>query len=136
MTTWLPRASGPLPSSTAERVPDFPRKFPRRGEIYWAPLNKVRPVLVVSNDHANQWTDHVTVVAITTQPAAKEYPTDVVLRTGHPLPQQGRILCQSIYTLAKDDLRGYRDDISPEQQTALDKALSVALGLPQPLPDP
>ena len=110
-------------------MPTFPRKFPRRGEIYWAPLNKVRPVVIVSNDHGNQWSDSVIVAPITTQPAAKVYPTDVPLPTGDPLPEAGRILCQSLYTLAKDDLKGYRDEITPDQQAALDKALSVALGL-------
>jgi mRNA-degrading endonuclease toxin of MazEF toxin-antitoxin module len=111
-------------------VADFPRKFPRRGEIYWAPAGtKIRPVVIVSNDNRNQFANAVVVAAITTQLSDKEYRVNVSLPAGDPLDKAGEILCGSIYTLLKDDLRSYRAPLRPEQLAEVDAALKIALAL-------
>ncbi len=110
-------------------MPEFPRKFPRRGEIYWAPMDKVRPVVIVSNDTGNQHSNSVVVVPITTQIREKRYPVDVHLDDGDPLPGECRITCNSLYTLLKDDLHEYRASLRPEQITEVDAALKVGLAL-------
>ena len=67
-------------------MPDFPNsKFPQRGEIYWAPLDKVRPVVVVSADIGNQHTDDVVVAALSTKIPKKKFPVNVHLPPGGPL---------------------------------------------------
>jgi mRNA-degrading endonuclease toxin of MazEF toxin-antitoxin module len=111
-------------------VVDFPKGFPRRGEIYWAPAaTKVRPVVIVSADHGNQHSNAVVVAALTSQVPAKKFPVNVHLPAGQPLPDPGVILCRSLYTLPKDELRNYRADLSEAQVAELDVALRVALTL-------
>lgn len=114
-------------------MPDFPREFPRRGEIYWAPLEKVRPVVIVSADTGNKFSNAVVVAALTTQPPKKRYPMNVQLPAGDPLEDASVILCRNLYTFLKDDLEEYRADLSQEQLEEVDQALISALELPKPL---
>jgi mRNA interferase MazF len=107
----------------------FPREFPRRGEIYWAQLEKVRPVVVVSADIGNKFSNAVVVAALTSQIPEKEYPMNVHLPAGHPLEDAGVILCRNLYTFLKEDLGTYRADLSEEQLAAVDRALISALEL-------
>lgn len=113
-------------------MPAFPRDFPRRGEIYWAPLEKVRPVLIVSADTGNKFSNAVVVAALTSQVPEKRYPMNVHLAAGDPLPEAGVVLCRNLYTFLKEDLEGYRADLKPEQLAEVDLALVSALELPKP----
>ena len=112
-------------------MPDFPRDFPRRGEIYWAQLEKVRPVVVVSADVGNKFSNAVVVAALTSQIPEKSYPMNVHLPSGEPLEDAGVILCRNLYTFLKEDLGTYRADLSQEQVAAVDQALISALELPK-----
>ncbi len=108
----------------------FPKKFPRRGEIYWAPAaTKVRPVLVVSAEHGNKYSASVVVAAITTKVPAKRFPVNVYLPANEPLPEAGEVRCRSLYELLKDDLKGYRCTLSDAKMAEVDAAIRVALGL-------
>ena len=107
----------------------FPKNFPRRGEIYWAPIDKVRPVVIVSADIGNQFTNAVVVAAITRTIPDKAYPVNVHLDVNDPLPDAGVILCRNLYTLLKGDLANYRADLSAAQLAQVDRALRVALAL-------
>ncbi len=107
----------------------FPKSFPRRGEIYWAPLDKVRPVVVVSGDHGNQFSNAVVVAAITRTIPEKKFPMNVHLPANQPLPDAGVVLCRNLYTLPKDDLHNYRADLTVDQMGEVDAALRVALSL-------
>lgn len=113
-------------------MPTFPNAFPRRGEIYWAPVDKLRPVVIVSADPGNQHSNAVVIAAITSKTPPKRYPMNVHLAAGDPLPQAGEILCRSLYTFKKDDLGEYRASLRPEQIALLDAALASALALPRP----
>ena len=111
-------------------MPEFPREYPRRGEIYWAPSTaKVRPVVVVSNDTGNKFGSTVIVAPLTRTIPAKKYPVNVHLHAGDPLPAAGVITCGSLYTLEKDDLNEYRADLRPEQLAEVDAALKASLAL-------
>ena len=92
-------------------------------------MDKVRPVVVVSNNTGNQRASTVVVVPFTSQLGDKQYPVDVHLRAGDPLPEAGRIMCGTLYTLLKEDLKGYRADLRPEQLAEVDAALVVSLAL-------
>lgn len=113
-------------------MPDFPREYPRRGEIYWAPLEKVRPVVIVSADTGNKFSNAVIVAALTTQTPKKKYPMNVHLPAGDPLEDASVVLCRSLYTFLKEDLEEYRADLNPGQLAAVDAALISALELPKP----
>jgi mRNA-degrading endonuclease toxin of MazEF toxin-antitoxin module len=110
-------------------VPTFPRRFPRRGEIYWVPLDKKRPAVVVSADIGNQYTNAVVVAAMTTTIAAKRFPVNVLLPAGQPLEKEGEVLCRNLYAMPKDELGGYRADLTSEQMDKVDAALRRALAL-------
>jgi mRNA-degrading endonuclease toxin of MazEF toxin-antitoxin module len=111
-------------------VPDFPnKKFPRRGEIYWAPLDKVRPVVVVSANSGNQFTEDVVVAALSTKIPGKQYPVNVHLPSGEPLPDAGVIKCRSLFALRKTDLKSFRACLSTAQMEQVDEALRKALAL-------
>jgi mRNA interferase MazF len=112
-------------------MPPFPRDFPRRGEIYWAQIDKMRPVVIVSADQGNKFSNAVVVAALTSKIPKKTYPMNVVLPAGDPLPDAGAILCRSLYTFLKEDLQNYRADLSADQLEELDQALISALELPR-----
>jgi mRNA interferase MazF len=114
-------------------VADFPNKFPRRGEVYWAPAaTKVRPVVVISDDIGNQYSGSVVVAAITTKLAKKRFPVNVRLPINDPLPKEGEVLCRSIYAMPKEELKGYRATLGSSQMDAIDAALRTALALGSP----
>jgi mRNA-degrading endonuclease toxin of MazEF toxin-antitoxin module len=110
----------------------FPREFPRRGEIYWAQIEKVRPVLIVSAEPGNKFSNAVVVAALTSQIPEKQYPMNVLLPAGAPLPDAGVVLCRNLYTFLKEDLQNYRADLSADQLGEVDQALISALELPKP----
>jgi mRNA-degrading endonuclease toxin of MazEF toxin-antitoxin module len=91
----------------------------------------VRPVLVVSADSGNRTSESVVVAALTTTIPEKNYPMNVYLPEGDPLDKAGVVLCRSLYTLPKADLKGYRADLSAEQMVAVDRGLISALALPK-----
>lgn len=108
----------------------FPNKFPRRGEVYWAPAaTKVRPVVVVSAEHGNQHSASVVVAAISSKIAKKVFPVNVFLPANDPLPKAGEVRCRSLYELLKVDLEDYRCTLSSAQMKEVDAAIRVALGL-------
>lgn len=115
----------------------FPKGFPRRGEIYWASLPSGsgsaqtghRPVLIVSNDTLNQHSPVVVVAALTRTVRAKRYPQNVHLPAGQPLPDEGTVLCNQLYTLDKADLGNHLAGLDRPQRIAVSRALALVLGL-------
>lgn len=92
-------------------------------------MDKVRPVVIVSAEHGNKFSDYVIVAGITSKLSAKPYPINVSLDDGDPLPGKGEIRCGQLYTLLKADLKEYRDTLREDQIEALDEALRSALEL-------
>ena len=75
----------------------------RRGHIYWAEMDKRRPVLVVSIDARNERANDVIVVPCST--TLREAPTHVRLARGEGgLPRDSVLKCEQITTLKKDDV--------------------------------
>lgn len=111
--------------------------FPRRGEIYDVDFNPARgneqggrrPALVVSNDVSNEHSGVVIVAAITSQAAKRQYPWDVPLPAGDPLPLEGRVMCNQLMTVAKVRLLNRRGELSADQLLALKPALQLSLSL-------
>lgn len=79
----------------------------RTGDIYMARLNidtegslqsGIRPVLVVSNDKANQYSPVITIIPITSNIGKKKLPTHVFI-SGCGLLQQSIVLVEQITSL-------------------------------------
>lgn len=82
----------------------------KRGEIYFANLNptigseinKIRPVLIVSNNANNNAADVVTIIPITSN-VKKVFPFEVLLESTHSmLPKKSKAQCHQIRTISKN----------------------------------
>ena len=75
----------------------------KRGHLYWAELDKRRPVLVISIDARNERANDVIVVPCST--SIRTAPTHVRLTRGEGgLPQDCVLKCEQITTLKRYDV--------------------------------
>lgn len=86
----------------------------KRGDIFYADLNptigseinKMRPVLIVSNDANNRAASTITVLPITSN-VSRVYPFEVLLLPEQSgLPKHSKAQAQQIRTISKERLRG------------------------------
>ncbi len=75
----------------------------RRGHLYWASLDKRRPVLVISPDYRNERASDVLVVPLTTR--LRDAPTHVRLKKREGgAPSSSMLKCEQITTMHRDDI--------------------------------
>lgn len=99
---------------------------PVRGQIYRADLGYgPKPWLVVSNNGRNRHTRDVLAVRLTT--TERQLPTWTELGADDPLG--GRVNCDNIERLARDELADYLGTLTPTTMTAVNRALGTALPL-------
>jgi mRNA interferase MazF len=116
--------------------PVFPRRFPRRGEIYQVDFGDPRgsaqayerPALIVSNDVNNEHSPTVVVAAITTTLPKRPSSVTVVIPAG-ALPRESAILCTQLLTLDKQDLLRHRGDLDKVRMREVEAALLKALAI-------
>ena len=111
----------------------------KRGDIYYADLSPVigseqggiRPVLIVQNDIGNKYSPTVIAAAITSQKEKANLPTHIELNEPHKcgLSKDSVILLEQIRTLDKKRLKEKTGNISANQMTQVDRALTVSFGL-------
>lgn len=111
----------------------------KRGEIYIANMSptigseikKKRPVILVSNDINNFYSDTVTVVPITSN-ISKTYPFEVLIQSSkqNGLTQNSKAQCHQIRTLSKIRfIKRKLGEISTKEQEELERAIKLHLGL-------
>lgn len=108
---------------------------PRRGCLYLARLDKLRPVLVVSIDVRNALAGDVLVVPCTTRLTGA--PTHVRLRKGEGGQSAPSVLkCEQITTLPKGDLRdgALGPPLAATRMREVERAVLRAIGVPVPEP--
>jgi len=114
-------------------MPDY-----RRGDVWLANLDpvvgsetgKTRPVLIIQNDVANEYSPVVIVAALTTGVGPQEYPTEVhVLSPEGGLRKDSVILLNQVRTLDKRRLVERWGSLEPETMRRVDEALRISLGL-------
>ena len=119
-------------------MPSDPSAFPRRGELYYVDLDPVigseqgghRPVLVIQNDVGNEYSPVVIVAALTSRPAARARPTDVLLSQGSSgLQATSRVLLNQIRTIDKRRLGRAIGQLTPEEMARIDEAIKISLAL-------
>jgi mRNA interferase MazF len=103
----------------------------KRGHIYWAEMEKRRPVLVVSVDARNDRANDVLVVPCST--TLREAPTHVPLRRGEGgLPRDSVLKCEQITTLKKHDIDPVPlgVPVRPARMAEVERAVLRAIGIP------
>lgn len=106
---------------------------PRRGRLYWArlPVDKRRPVLVVSPDLRNQLAGDVLVVPLTT--VLRAGPWHVRLRKGEGgVAAPSMIKCEQITTLRREMLgeAALGPALSVRRMAAVERGILRAIGVP------
>lgn len=99
----------------------------KRGEIWWADVDKRRPVVLVSRDEAYAIRANVTVAPITT--TVRGFAVEVAVGKKEGLPKRGVINCDAVVTLSKSLLAERAGRLSAAKRAQLDRALAFALGL-------
>ena len=126
----------PLFQRDSKPIPEA--SFPRYGDIYEVDLDPVvgsetgkhRPALVVSNDINNEFSETVTVLPITGQPAKKQYPFEVLVPKGVAgLTADSRIKANQIRTVDKRRLGSFKGLLPSQYLPELEKALKIHLNL-------
>jgi mRNA interferase MazF len=109
----------------------------KRGEIYWANLNpsmgseidKIRPVLIVSNNINNQVAETITILPITSN-VTKCYPFEVLIFPNESnLANVSIIKANQIKTIDKMRLRDKIGEINSNTQKLVDKAITIHLSI-------
>jgi mRNA-degrading endonuclease toxin of MazEF toxin-antitoxin module len=103
----------------------------RRGHLYWARLDKRRPVLVISPDYRNEWASDVIVVPCST--VLRPAPTHVALRAregGAPAPSV--LKCEQITTLHQSDVdpAPMGRALTAGSMSEVERAILRAIGVP------
>ena len=102
--------------------------FPHRGEVFWGPgKKKIRPLLVVSNDQGNRYSNDVVVIPGTTQKTDIVYPIEVLVTKGFSKPT--KFQADSIFTIDKEELGEKITELSPDIMADINTALQIELNL-------
>ena len=109
----------------------------KRGEIYWVQLDpvvgseigKVRPALVVSNDHNNELAGTVTLVPISSS-TGKIYPFEVFLKKGAAgLAGDSKAKANQVRTVDKTRLRNLIGAVPGGVMELVERALKLHLDM-------
>jgi len=99
----------------------------KRGEVWWAKVDKKRPVVLVSRDEAYQVRSLVITAPATT--TVRGYAVEVKVGRREGLRRECVINCDWLVTLPKEDLLERAGALSGPKLRQLDDALRFALGL-------
>lgn len=99
----------------------------KRGEIWWAGIDKKRPVVLLSRDEAYDVRSNIVVAPIST--TIRGYAVEVKVGRREGLPHPSVINCDWITTIRKERLDRRIGVLSGEKLEALDEALRFSLGL-------
>lgn len=98
------------------------------GEIWWADVDKRRPVTIASRDDANAGRQRTTVATITT--TIRQIPTEVPLDERDGLDAPSVINCDELVTIDKSRLVRRVGRLSAARLREFHRALAFALAIP------
>lgn len=102
--------------------------FPRRGEVFRGPgKKKIRPLLVISNNQGNRYSDDVVVIPGTTQKKDIVYPVEILVTEGFSKPT--KFQADSIFTIEKEELGEKITELSHDIMVDVNTALQIELNL-------
>ena len=99
----------------------------KRGEIWWAEVDKRRPVVLVTRDEAYAVRSNVTVAPVTA--TIRGFAVEVAVGKREGLPKRGVINCDALVTISKAVLSERAGALSKAKREQLDTALAFARGL-------
>ena len=99
----------------------------KRGEVWWATVDKRRPVLLVSREEAYEVRAMVIVAPVTT--TVRGFSVEVKLGKREGLPRECVVNLDWLVTLPKTDLVERAGALSAAKLRQVDEALRFALGL-------
>lgn len=99
---------------------------PRRGEIWYARLDKLRPVVVMHRDFAGRSLGAVLVAPLTT--TIRDIPTAVRLGIAHGLDRDCMASLDNLTLLRRDRLEHRLGQLSESTMSELCRALVIAVG--------
>ncbi len=98
-----------------------------RGEIWWAVVDKRRPVVLVSRKEAYEVRALVVVAPVST--TVRGFAGEVRVGKREGLPKAGVINCDQLVTIPKSTLQTRAGSLSRSKLVQLDDALRFSLGL-------
>lgn len=101
----------------------------QHGEVWWAEIDKRRPVAVASRSDGQGVRRQVTVATITTR--IRGIPSEVVLDEADGLPASSVVNCDDLATIEKDRLVRRIGRLSEARLAELHRALRFALAIPR-----
>ncbi len=99
----------------------------RRGEVWWARVDKKRPVVLISRSEAYEVRAMVIVAPATT--TVRCYAVEVKVGRREGLPRNCVVNCDWLVTVPKADLVARAGALAAAKLRQLDDALRFALGL-------
>jgi len=102
----------------------------RRGHLYWARLDKRRPVLVISPDYRNERASDVIVIPCSTR--LRPAPTHVPMRSREGgCPEASMLKCEQITTLHREDIEPapLGGSLSARRLSQVEQAVLRAIGV-------
>jgi mRNA interferase MazF len=99
----------------------------KRGEIWWAQLDKRRPVVLLSRDEA--YDVRALVIVAPTSTTVRGFAAEVKVGSREGLPRPCVINCDWLVTVPKVDLLERAGALSSTKYRQLDEALRFALAL-------
>lgn len=110
----------------------------KKGEVYLVDLKDtycnvqsgVRPCLIIQNNYGNDYSPTTIVVPITSKIKKTNMPVHVVVENGRsPHQSYEMILCESIITISKEQIKNYLRKFDDDVIKKVDEALAVSLGI-------
>lgn len=99
----------------------------KRGEVWWATVDKRRPVVLLSRQEAYAVRAMVIVAPVTT--TIRGFSVEVRVGRKEGLPRAAVVNCDWLVTLPKADLLERAGSLSSAKMAQLDSALKFALAL-------
>lgn len=105
----------------------------KRKEVWWVDFNdsivgevqKTRPVVIISNDYANEYSNRVQVIPLTSK-IEKCYPCETYVLVGD---QKSKAMADQIMTVSKNRLKSKITIISDKDMGSIERVIKVQLSL-------
>lgn len=107
-----------------------------RGDIFYADLGNVigseqggiRPVLIVQNDKANQFSSTFIILPITSA-KKRRMPVHIRIPRSNGLPKKSIVLAEQIRTIDRSRLLEYIGSLDEQHMKNVDYAIKISLGV-------